>query len=179
MTLDARRNLEIKVRVDQLAQVHRLAHALGALDLGERRDRDTYFRVSRGRLKLRESGGRPGGELIYYERPDATVSRYSDYHLACIDRPEALKALLGAALGVLVVVVKTRRLLRCGATRIHLDQVDGLGSFVELETVIAGRSEQAAAAEHEDVKQALGLSSASVVPVSYSDLMLARASHPD
>jgi adenylate cyclase class 2 len=94
---------------------------------------DTYFRVRQGRLKLREKDR--GAELIYYERSDQAIDRESNYRIVQIEDSEALKDALAAALGVLVSVEKSRRLLLWHEVRIHLDEVPGLGSCLELEAV--------------------------------------------
>lgn len=166
-----RRNLEIKVRVADLGEVELRALDIGARDEGTFADVDVYFQVPRGRLKLRRSGGQPHGTLIAYDRPDAAVSRFSDYHLARVEDPVTVQEILAAALGVRGTVVKERHLLIYGATRIHLDRVDGLGEFVELETVIGDQSDEDAAAEHAYVLQLLGLTAHEIVPVSYADLL--------
>lgn len=166
-----RRNLELKVRVVDLGDVLARARGLGARDEGTRRDVDTYFAVPQGRLKLRQTEGRPGGTLIAYRRADAPGSRHSHYRLVEVADAAGLLAALGTALGVRAVVVKERRLFVHGATRIHLDRVEGLGSFVELETVLTTQTEAEATAEHELAKQALGLDAAEPVPVSYVDLL--------
>lgn len=166
------RNLEIKVRLDRLNGARRLADALGARDEGEVRQVDTYFRVLRGRLKLREVEGQSGGTLIHYDRPDQTISRYSTYQLSPVADPAGMKVLLSAAVGTLVTVEKTRQLFVYGATRIHLDEVRGLGCFVELETVVGRQSEEEARAEHDLVKRGMRLHEREIVPVSYSDLLL-------
>lgn len=170
--MTTRRNLEIKARVSGLDTPLAAARALGARDEGLRRDVDTYFQVPTGRLKLRETDGQPEATLIFYRRPDLASSRYSDYMLAPVTDSASLKALLGAALGPVAVVAKRRHLLIYGSTRIHLDRVDGLGSFVELETVLRGQSESEARAEHDLVAAALGLDRAEIVPWSYVDLLL-------
>jgi predicted adenylyl cyclase CyaB len=146
--------------------------------MGEHRQGDTYFRVPRGRLKLRQTEGSSHSTLIYYDRPDRTESRYSEYHLAPVDDAEEVETLLGAALGTLVKVGKTRHLFLYGATRIHLDQVENLGCFVELETVIQYQTEEEARAEHELVKQTLGLDERETVAVSYGDLLQKRSRRP-
>lgn len=172
------RNIEIKVRVGDLERVRGLAVALGARDRGSTHDVDTYFGVEResGRLKLRQSAGHSGGTLIYYERADEADSRPSDYSLLHVDEPEALKAMLGSALGVRVIVMKVRHLFVYGATRIHLDRVEALGSFVELETVMGSQSATEARAEHDLVRRRLELDGYEIVPVSYGDLLLPQPS---
>jgi predicted adenylyl cyclase CyaB len=146
--------------------------------MGERQQGDTYFRVPRGRLKLRRIRGSPHSTLIYYDRPDRPESRYSEYHLALVDDAEEVETLLGAALGTLVKVDKIRHLFLYGATRIHLDRVENLGCFVELETVMQYQTEEEARAEHELVKQTLGLDERETVAFSYGDLLRERSHRP-
>lgn len=172
------RNLDIKTRFDDLDLACRLAREIGAQDAGTSRDVDTYFRVPHGRLKLRRSESTRDGTLIHYHRPDQATSRYSEYHLASTSDPERTREVLSAALGVLVTVAKTRRLLLYGDTRIHLDHVDGLGCFVELETVMRGQTEEAHA-EHQRGIQGLGLDRQEVVADSYSDLLLSSQVVPE
>jgi homotetrameric cytidine deaminase len=126
------RNLEIKARDPDPARSLERALALGAEDRGEISQRDTYFARATGRLKLREQT--PGDtELIQYRRGDAAGPRVSHYRR--VPAGDELKEALEAALGTLVVVEKRRRLLLADHVRIHLDQVEGLGDFIELEAV--------------------------------------------
>jgi homotetrameric cytidine deaminase len=168
-----RRNVELKARDADPDATLRRALALGASDEGVLRQRDTYFGRTRGRLKLREQeGGRaPIAQLIAYQRPDDEQARTSAYRLADVADPEAVREALDAALGTRVVVDKRRHLLLYENVRIHLDDVDGLGAFVELEGVAAPDSDLTR--EHELVERLraeLGLGEP--VPVSYSDLLL-------
>ena len=167
---EARRNLELKVRVADLDAVLDRARSLGARDQGLRQDVDTYFQVPSGRLKLRQTGGQPGGTLIAYRRQDEPGSRYSDYRLVDVVDAAGLLAALADTLGIRAVVAKQRHLLLYGATRIHLDRVDGLGCFVELETVLSGQDAREAATEHDFIRRALELDAAEPVSVSYGDL---------
>jgi homotetrameric cytidine deaminase len=129
-----RRNVELKARDPEPERSLDRARALGAEDRGELRQRDTYFAAPRGRLKLREQD--PGGaQLIAYERADAAAARESRYRIAPVEDAAALREALDAALGTTVVVDKHRRLLLWEGVRIHLDRVEGLGDFVELEGV--------------------------------------------
>jgi len=96
---------------------------------------DTYFSVPRGRLKLREVAGLPA-QLIYYERPDLADVKASKVSLASVEDGPALLALLGAAIGILTRVTKTREVWRWDTGRIHLDTVEGLGTFVEVEQIV-------------------------------------------
>jgi adenylate cyclase, class 2 len=169
----ARRNVELKARDADPAATLARALALGACDEGVLTQRDTYFARARGRLKLREqAGGREAGaRLIAYVRPDDDAARTSAYRLAEVGDPEALRDALDAALGTLVVVDKRRHLLLYENVRIHLDEVDGLGSFVELEAVAGAESDLTG--EHELVLR-LGdeLALGAAVAGSYSDLLL-------
>jgi predicted adenylyl cyclase CyaB len=165
-------NIEFKVRCPDLAAVRARALDLGAVHHWTHHDTDTYFRARHGRLKLRETRDTAGATLIAYDRPDDSASRLSRYQLLPVDDPATLKAMLSDTLGVLATVVKTRDLYVHENTRIHLDRVDGLGDFVELETVLAGQPEDDARAEHNRVKRALELDRYEPVPLSYGDLVL-------
>jgi homotetrameric cytidine deaminase len=168
-----RRNVEIKAHDADPAATLERALALGASDEGVLSQRDTYFAGARGRLKLREQAGgsEAGARLIAYSRPDEDAARTSAYRLAEVGDPDALREALDAALGTLVVVDKRRHLLLYENVRIHLDEVQGLGSFVELEGVAQADSDLSS--EHELVarlREELALGEA--VAVSYSDLLL-------
>jgi homotetrameric cytidine deaminase len=165
-----RRNVELKARDADPEATLRRALELGASDEGVLRQRDTYFGRARGRLKLREQ--EPGGaQLIAYQRPDDEQARTSAYRIAEVADPEALREALDSALGTRVVVDKRRHLLLYENVRIHLDEVDGLGAFVELEGVAAPDSDLA---RENDLVERLRaqLRLGEPVPVSYSDLLL-------
>jgi adenylate cyclase, class 2 len=132
-----RENIELKAVDADPAASERACRELGAIYTGVLAQRDTYFGVLRGRLKLREDTERGTGELIFYLRPDEPGRRSSRYWRAPADDPAALASLLEAAHGVAGVVSKRRRLFRFENVRIHLDEVEGLGSFIELESVLA------------------------------------------
>jgi predicted adenylyl cyclase CyaB len=99
------------------------------------RQEDVFFGCERGRLKLRIFAP-DRGELIRYERADITDARVSHYLIARTSDPQALNEILTATLGVIGVVRKTRLLYRIGQTRVHIDDVEGLGKFLELEVVL-------------------------------------------
>jgi homotetrameric cytidine deaminase len=165
-----RRNVEVKARDADPGRTLQLALALGASDEGVLRQRDTYFARARGRLKLREQEG-GGAELIAYARPDAEQARTSAYRIAAVADPDAVREALDAALGTRVVVDKRRHLLLYENVRIHLDEVEGLGAFVELEGVAAVDSDLTR--ERELVERLRGeLQLGEPIAVSYSDLLL-------
>jgi homotetrameric cytidine deaminase len=166
------RNIELKARDPQPGRTLELALALGAEDRGEIAQRDTYFARARGRLKLREQ--EPGeAELIQYRRADAPDARESVYRRVPAGEAAALRDALDAALGTLVVVQKRRRLLVWDGVRIHLDEVEQLGSFLELEAVAAPESDLAAERDKvERLRGGLEIADEALVVQSYSDLLL-------
>jgi len=129
------RNVEIKARVSDAARLRELALALGDGPGRLIRQKDTFYRAHNGRLKLREFGD-GSGELIAYERPDLQGPKTSRYAISPTADPERLHDALALSLGVRGVVNKQRTLILSGRTRIHLDQVEGLGDFMELEVVL-------------------------------------------
>lgn len=174
------KNLEFKAKCDSLDVLRQRVVALKAEYCRTMHQIDTYFNVPKGRLKLREVDAETTAQLVYYERPDAAVSRYSNYQLCDISQPVAFKAMMSETLGVMVVVEKRRELWMFGETRIHLDEVVNLGQFLELETVIQNQTEAEAWAEHQLVREGLQVKAAELISVSYSDLSfeLIRP-HPD
>jgi homotetrameric cytidine deaminase len=160
---ELRRNLEIKARDPDPERTQRAALELGATDEGQLTQRDTYFAGARGRLKLREeSAGET--ELIQYRRPDEDGPRVSEFRV--VPAAAGLREALDAALGTLAVVDKRRRLLLWEGVRIHLDDVDGLGTFVELEAPEDGEQEAKVAR----LREALQIGEP--IAGSYSDLLL-------
>ena len=166
-----RRNIELKARDPDPARSLQVSLDMGASDEGWLHQTDTYFRVPHGRLKLREEDSL--AHLISYERSDDVVARESRYRLVPVSDATGLKNALGDALGVLVVVEKARRLLLWHGVRIHLDEVRGLGSFIEIEAVADPASDLSA--EHRRVSElqdALAITSDRIVAFSYSDELL-------
>lgn len=180
-------NLEFKARCQSLENLYPRLTELNAKHRETVHQIDTYFYMLEGkdaltpkdckpRLKLRETDEADEGWLIYYERPNQNTSRYSQYHLSKTDEPSTLKTLLTAALGIETIVQKQREIWMFKNTRIHLDTVDGLGEYIELETVFQGQTEAEAIAEHQHVKNGLHLDAADPIAVSYSDLIMQKKS---
>jgi homotetrameric cytidine deaminase len=165
------RNVELKARDPDPARTLELALKLGASDEGEIEQRDTYFGGSRARVKLREQT--PGDdELIAYRRPDGEEARVSDYLRVAVPDAAKLKEALDAAYGTKVVVAKKRRLLLWENVRIHLDDVEGLGSYMELEGLVDGDDTGPAAQRVGRLRTELRIDDANLVSGSYSDLLL-------
>ncbi|XP_048158137.1 uncharacterized protein LOC125325279 isoform X1 [Corvus hawaiiensis] len=135
---------------------------------------DTFFRVPRGRLKLRRTqDGR--GELIFYERPDAAGPKLSSFTITPTADPEGLQAVLAQSLGVLGTVTKERLLLLLGQTRLHLDRVQGLGDFLELEVVLRPeQSVQDGQRLARELLRELGIAERDLISGAYLDLLLAQ-----
>jgi homotetrameric cytidine deaminase len=167
-----RRNVELKATDPDPARSLEVCRGLGADDRGVLRQRDTYFRVPSGRLKLREE--EPGGaSLVQYDRVDAAEARESRYRLVPVSDPTETRAALEAALGTLAVVEKERHLLMWQGVRIHLDDVVGLGSFIELEGVAEATSDLLGELEKvTQLTEALEIAPERILRTSYSDQVL-------
>jgi adenylate cyclase, class 2 len=167
-----RHNVEIKARASDPAGARIRAASLATEHVGVDHQVDTYFRVPRGRLKLRESS-LSGAQLVPYLRPDEPGPKRSDYQIVPVEDPVRLTALLAAILGVHRVVRKRREIWRVGNVRIHLDEVEGLGSFLELEAVFDGTpaAEIRERKKVADLLVALGLREADLVAGSYETLL--------
>ena len=167
----SRRNWELKARCpDQEAAAQQVGR-LGARYTGLEVQTDTYFRVPKGRLKLREIEGQQPA-LIGYSRPDQTGARLSSYHLVPVADAAAMKTILTETLGVRGVVSKRRHIWLWENVRIHLDEVAGLGSFVEFEAVLTSPVEEVAApGQLNELCQALQIAANDLLAPSYGDLM--------
>jgi predicted adenylyl cyclase CyaB len=129
------RNVEIKARARDLAALRKRVAEVSVSGPELLVQRDTFYTVLQGRLKLREFGDGTA-ELIYYERPDKAGPKTSKYMRAQLSDAESTRDVLGQVLETKAVVAKQREVFLAGTTRIHLDEVDGLGTFVELEVVL-------------------------------------------
>ena len=169
------RNVEIKARVDDRESLEKRAKAIateGPVDLVQD---DTFFAGAKGRLKLRQfPDGR--GELIQYRRADDTGPKTSDYVIAPTPAPDVLREALSRAYGTAGRVKKKRRLYIAERTRIHLDEVEGLGSFVELEVVLRdGESSESGLAAARELMTQLGIAESQLVRGAYLDLQEKRS----
>jgi predicted adenylyl cyclase CyaB len=124
-------NIEIKAKCFHPEKVEAFLLSKSARFVGTDQQKDTYFNVPIGRLKLRQ--GNIENSLIYYERPDQQGPKQSDFSLSQISQGKETEAVLSKALGVKVVVDKERKIFFLENVKFHLDTVPGLGSFVEIE----------------------------------------------
>ena len=165
-------NIELKARCSDLASARQVALSLGALAQGVETQKDTFFRTTRGRLKLRESSLH-GAMLIPYQRPDTAAPKQSDYALLPVADPDRLQGLLADMLGVVTVVSKQREVLLLGNVRIHLDRVEQLGGFIELEAVMGdGKTAESEQAKLAELMVAFGIDECDLQPCAYVDLLL-------
>lgn len=164
-------NIEIKCRVRDPEHLRTQAERLSDTPVETLQQTDTFFRVESGRLKLRRESA-DQGVLIFYQRPDAPGPRPSHYQIARSSDPDTLLAILADVLGVLGVVRKTRLLYRTGSTRIHLDEVEGLGPFLELEVVLGpDDSTDDGLCTAESLMHQLGIDRVDLVGRAYFDLL--------
>ncbi len=131
------KNLEIKAFFPDLKKAENITLAIGAKKIWEHVQRDTYFKVNKGKLKLRQVDGEPA-ELIFYDRPPIKDSKISSYSIYRTVKADELSAVLAKFLDIDLVVLKTRILYLWQNVRIHLDRVNNLGTFIEFEAALDG-----------------------------------------
>jgi len=164
-------NIEIKAHARNFARIKARAETLSDVPVEVIPQEDTFFNTPQGRLKLRVLPGEKS-QLIYYARSDRQGPKRSDYHIFRTADTENLKRVLELAFGVRGVVRKTRYLYLIGQTRVHLDNVEGLGQFVELEVVLKeGQSEAEGQAIAEGLMASLGLEKNDLLEGAYMDLL--------
>ena len=164
-------NIEIKARVGDFATLRKRAAELSDTSLQVIRQEDIFFNTEKGRLKLRILPP-DRAQLIYYLRSDQEGPKRSDYHIFETPDPENLKRVLELAYGIRGVVNKTRYLYMVGQTRIHVDDVEGLGQFMELEVVMqAGQSDAEGQAIAEALMTSLGIEKEDLIEGAYMDMM--------
>jgi len=163
-------NLELKARDRNPELTAARALNLGAVSAATLNQRDVYFPTQRGRLKLRTQEN-AGSELIAYRRPDALEAAQSSY--VRVPASDSLVEVLDAVLGMTVVVAKSRQLLIWEGVRIHLDEVEGLGSFVEFEAVLPDAGDlETAKAKLARLRVELGIEDDALVSVGYAELLM-------
>lgn len=165
-------NFEVKARTARQADIRAWLHEQNADFKGVDFQTDTYFHVPHGRLKLRE--GNIENSLIQYFRADDPAARVSDVALAPVADSAALKNALARALGVKIEVRKRREIYFLGNVKIHLDELAGLGQFVEIEVIAPNPDTPVAELEAQcrQLMAAFQIRPEDVLAVSYSDMAL-------
>lgn len=165
------RNIEIKARVRDAAATERCVREWATAGPQDLSQDDTFFHCPAGRLKLREFGDGQG-ELIFYRRADQSGPKESFYARAPAADPGALREVLGHAMGQGGRVIKQRRVYWFGRTRIHLDRVDGLGDFLELEVVLnEDEASEHGVQEARALMMRIGIALDDLLECSYLDLL--------
>lgn len=169
------RNIEIKARVADMAALRARAAAIAGSGPVELPQDDTFFGAPHGRLKLRvHADGR--GELIAYRRADDGGPKVSTYLISPTASPDTLRDALTMSNGQEGRVVKHRTLFIVGRTRVHLDRVQGLGDYMELEVVLAdGDDVEGGVREAHALMAQLGIAQDCLVQGAYHDLLRAAA----
>jgi adenylate cyclase class IV len=167
-----KRNVEIKAKVAGLAAVRQVVEGLADSGPMEIEQEDTFFASPRGWLKLRRFVGCSQAELIYYERPESSGPKESRYIVHPTADPDGLGEVLAAALDIRGAVRKRRTVYLVGQTRVHLDQVEGLGEFVELEVVLQPERDLAEGeVVARELMAKLGISASQLIDRAYIDLL--------
>ncbi len=165
-------NVEIKAKCADPSFIRTYLLEKGAVAKGTDQQTDTYFNVPNGRLKLRE--GTIENNLIYYERQDQAGPKQSHFHLVKIPDAAALKEVLTKASGVKVVVQKKREIYYIDNVKFHIDEVPGLGSFVEIEAgnILADLTQEKLQEQCAVYLKELKIKEEDLVELSYSDLLM-------
>ena len=165
------RNVEIKARIESVEAIAPKAAALADQGPIEIRQDDTFFTCERGRLKLRAFSA-DEGQLIFYQRPDQTGPKESFFLISPTASPDSLREALSLAYGQAGRVRKHRTLYLVGRTRVHLDRVEGLGHFLELEVVLSdGEPPGPGVEEAHKLMAALGIAATQLIEGAYVDLL--------
>ena len=164
-------NIEIKARTSNADFIREYLISHGAEFRGVDEQTDTYFNVSKGRLKLRE--GKIENNLIYYNRPDQEGPKQSDFQLFAVNDTNSLREILTAALGIKVTVKKRREIYFIHNVKFHLDTLEELCNFVEIE---ASNKDQDISADKlreqcSFYMKELHISDQDLISSSYSDML--------
>jgi len=164
-------NIEIKAYAHEFDEIKSRANKLSDTPVEVIPQEDIFFNVPQGRLKLRILAP-DNAQLIYYTRPDQEGPKRSDYHIAYTSDPDNLKRVLELAYGIRGAVKKTRYLYLVGQTRVHLDDVEGLGHFMELEVVMRdGQSDAEGQEMAEGLMTSLGVERSDLIDGAYMDML--------
>jgi adenylate cyclase class 2 len=165
-------NLELKIKIDNKADMIESLRSINAEFKGELNQTDIYYRIKNGLLKLRLENGTQ--TLIKYLRNEKAGERWSDFRIISLSRDDA-REYFKDVLEEEAVVEKKRLLYLYDNTRIHIDDVYGLGSFLELETLVINGKEDAER-RFETLASLLYLNRENELRKSYRDLILEKQS---
>ncbi len=167
-------NVEIKARCNDASLIRKYLLDNNADFKGVDEQTDTYFNVQHGRLKLRE--GNIENNLIFYERTNQAGPKNSHFNLVKVEDAKGLKEALQKSIGIKVVVQKRREIYYIANVKFHIDEVPGLGEFVEIEAgnVLADLSQQQLNEQCNFYLNEFGIKEEDLMELSYSDMLLAE-----
>ena len=164
------KNIEIKAKIRDYEKVKRLIEKLCPVPIRTEQQLDTFFNTPKGRLKLRESDGQSA--IIYYDRKDSFEPSQSDIAISYTENSDTLKSVLSKSLGIRGIVNKNRILYKYEQTRIHLDDVKGLGKFLELEVVLkSNQTSKDGEIIAYELMNKFGIQKSDLIDVAYIDLL--------
>ena len=167
-------NVEIKARCSDPTPIRNYLLTNGAECKGIDEQTDTYFNVQQGRLKLRE--GNIENNLIYYERSNQAGPKDSYFQLVKVENSDDLRNVLTRSIGVKVIVTKKREIYYIKNVKFHIDEVPGLGSFVEIEAgnLLAPLSKKELEQQCDEYLRVFGIKPEDLISVSYSDMLIEK-----
>jgi adenylate cyclase, class 2 len=167
-------NVEIKANCKEPQFIRKYLLSHDAEFKGKDEQTDTYFNVANGRLKLRE--GNIENSLIFYERDNQAGPKNSQFNLVKVEDANGLKEILTKSMGVKVIVKKKREIFYINNVKFHIDEVPGLGSFVEIEAgnILADLPKDELKTQCDFYLQEFGIKEEDLIDVSYSDMLLAE-----
>ncbi len=165
------KNVEIKAKCYNPDKIRQYLKQHNAKFIGIDHQTDTYFNVPNGRLKLRQ--GNIENYLVFYSRPNSPEPKRSDVILYKSNDPHTLKQILSQSIGIKVQVKKTREIYFIDNVKFHIDNVEGLGNFIEIEAQDndGSISEDALNQQCQFYLQQLGIDTQNLVSLSYSDML--------
>ena len=165
------RNIEIKAFIDNISTCISTAKLLSGSDPEVIRQEDYFFNCVNGRLKLRIFSS-INGELIFYNRKNKKGPKTSEYFISKTNDPDSLLNVLERSYGIRGVVKKIRKLFIIGNTRVHIDQVESLGSFLEFEVVLSNHmSIESGEKEAQKLMEQFKINKDSLIDCAYIDLI--------
>lgn len=167
-------NVEIKASIKNYSRLADIVSKLADEGPDLLNQEDTFFNCPHGRLKLRKFSENQG-ELIFYKRDNLPGPKLSEYQILPTNNPVLLRNIMAASLGVVGVVRKKRTLFKIAQTRIHLDHVEGLGDFLELEVVLNDhQGVDFGESIAKELLERLEIKSESLMEKSYLELLLEK-----
>jgi predicted adenylyl cyclase CyaB len=170
------KNIEIKARCADTARIREILKSHQAEYKGLDHQVDTYFKVNKGRLKLRE--GTIEKNLIFYYRANQKGPKKSSVNLYPVQDSQVLKELLANAMGILAIVDKYREIYFIENIKFHIDKVAGLGGFLEIEAIDqdGSISEEKLLEQCQTYLSLFGIREDDLLKESYSDMIIAAQS---